>query len=315
MQKKILITGAFGLVGSDLIERLGQKFGKDSLVLLSHSTKNDIPYAIEDGDVRDKEGLEKIIKKYKINEIYHLAGLLSVGGEKNPSLAWDVNLNGLRNILDLALSYRCKVFWPSSIAVFGPTTPKENTPQHTILEPTTMYGVTKLAGELLCQYYFLRYGVDVRSLRYPGLIGYKAPPGDGTTEYSIHIFYEALKNNSYSCFLKEDAMLPMMYIDDAIKGTIDLMEADFKSISIRTSYNFSAISFTPRDLAGELKKLIPGFSVDYKPDARQKIADSWPKIIDDSQARADWGWSHEFDLPKMTKVMLDNLRIKLGIAE
>jgi nucleoside-diphosphate-sugar epimerase len=313
MAKKILITGAFGLVGSDLVDKLAEKFDKSCLVLLSHATKNDIPYRIEDGDVRDKEGLEKIIKEHGINEIYHLAGLLSVGGEKNPSLAWDVNLNGLRNILDLAVTYKCKVFWPSSIAVFGPTTPKTKTPQHTILEPTTMYGITKLTGELLCQYYFSRYGVDIRSLRYPGLIGYKAPPGDGTTEYSVHIFYEALKHNSYSCFLKEDAMLPMMYIDDAIKGTIDLMEADSEKISIRTSYNFSAISFTPKELADELKKLIPDFKIDYKPDARQKIAESWPKTIDDSQARSDWGWKHDVDLPKMTKVMLENLRIKLGI--
>lgn len=312
MSKKILVTGAFGLVGSDLVDKLAKKYGKESLVLLSHSTKNNLPYIIEDGDIKDKNNLETIIKRHDISQIYHLAGILSVGSEKDPTLAWEVNLNGLRNVLDLAVSYKCKVFWPSSIAVFGPTTPKVKTPQHTVLEPTTIYGVAKVSGELLCQYYFLKYGLDVRSLRYPGLIAYKAPPGDGTTEYSVHIFYEALKHNSYTCFLKEDSMLPMMFIDDAIKGTIGLMEADPKKISIRTSYNFSAISFTPKELSDELKKLLPGFKISYEPDNRQKIADSWPKSIDDSKAREDWGWAHQFDLPKMTKVMLENLREKLG---
>lgn len=310
---KILITGAFGLVGSDLVDKLTEKHGKENLILLSHETKNDVPYAVEKGDVRNKEEIENIIKRHNIGDIYHLAGLLSVGAEKDPSLAWDVNVNGLKNILDLAVLYKCKVFWPSSIAVFGPTTPQAETPQHTVLEPTTIYGAAKVIGELLCQYYFLRYGLDVRSLRYPGLIGYKAPPGDGTTEYSIHIFYGALKNHSYTCFLKEDSMLPMMFIDDAVKGTIDLMEADSEKISIRTSYNFSAISFTPKDLADEIKKLIPDFTMNYEPDQRQKIADSWPKSIDDSEARQDWGWSHGYDLSKMTNVMLENLRIKLGI--
>lgn len=312
--KKILVTGAFGLVGTDLVEKLAEKFGERNIVLLAHSTKNEVPYTVEEGDVTSKEKLEDIIKQHKISEIYHLAGLLSVGGEKNPALAWEVNLNGLRNILDLATVYKCKVFWPSSIAVFGPTTPKINTPQHTILEPTTMYGITKLTGELLCQYYFSRYGVDVRSLRYPGLIGYKAPPGDGTTEYSVHIFYGALNNKSYECFLKEDSMLPMMYIDDAVAGTIELMEADPEKISIRTSYNFSAISFTPEDLAREIKKLMPDFKITYKPDHRQKIAESWPKSIDDSKARDDWGWKHEYDLPKMTKIMIEGLSKKLGIS-
>lgn len=295
-----------------MVDKLAQKHGKESLVLISHTTRKDVPYAIEGGDVRDKSKLEGIIKRHDIGQIYHLAGILSVGSEKDPPLAWDVNLNGLRNILDLGVSYKCKIFWPSSIAAFGPTTPKIETPQHTILEPTTIYGVAKVSGELLCQYYFLKYGLDVRSLRYPGLIGYKAPPGDGTTEYSVHIFYEAIKHNSYTCFLKEDAMLPMMFIDDAVKGTIDLMEADPKKISIRTSYNFAAISFTPKDLVGELKKLMPGFTVSYEPDNRQKIAESWPRSIDDSKAREDWGWKHEFDLSKMTKIMLKNVKLKLA---
>ena len=309
--KKILVTGAFGLVGSDLIIELGRIYGKKNIILLAHETKRQVDYPLENGDVRDRNQLKRIIGKYNVGQIYHLAGLLSVGGEKNPPLAWDININGLRNVLDLAVENKCSVFWPSSIAVFGPTTPRENTPQHTILEPTTMYGVTKLAGELLCQYYFLKYALDVRSLRYPGLIAYNAPPGDGTTEYSVHIFYGALKNKSYSCFLKKGTVLPMMFIDDAVKGTIKLMAADPKKLSVRTSYNFAAISFAPEELVSEIKKLMPGFKNDYKPDHRQKIADSWPKTIDDSQARKDWGWRHEYNLPKMTRLMLEKLGIKL----
>ena len=309
--KKILVTGAFGLVGSDLIAALSKKYPKESLIAISHKATGSTHAIIEKADVRDVPTLEAIIKKYEITDIYHLAGLLSVGSEKNPQLAWEVNLGGLKNILDLAVKYKIKVFWPSSIAAFGPTTPKINTPQHTILEPTTMYGVNKVAGELLCQYYFLRYGLDVRSLRYPGLTGYKAPPGDGTTEYSVHIFYGALNEGRYSIFLKEDARLPMMYIDDAIEGTIQLMEAPSENITIRTSYNFGAISFTPKELAEELVKLVPGFTYDYKPDQRQKIAESWPQSIDDSQARKDWGWQPTFDLARMTKVMYEGLKIKL----
>ncbi|MFO0703611.1 MAG: NAD-dependent epimerase/dehydratase family protein [Patescibacteria group bacterium] len=310
--KKILVTGAFGLVGSDLVMALSQKYGKENIVAVSHKSTHDIPAIMEKGDVRDKEGLDKILEKYNITDIYHLAGLLSVGSEKDPDLAWDVNLGGLKNVLDLAVKYKCKVFWPSSIAAFGPTTPKHNTPQHTILEPTTMYGVNKVAGELLCQYYFLRYGVDVRSLRYPGLTGYKAPPGDGTTEYSVHIFYGALNDGHYDIFLKEDARLPMMYIDDAIDGTIALMEAPKENITVRTSYNFGAISFTPKELAKELVKIHPGFTYGYKVvDVKQKIAESWPQTIDDSQARADWGWKPKYDLPKMTKTMYEGLKKKL----
>lgn len=310
--KKILVTGAFGLVGSDLIATLSQKYPRESLVALSHKASGSDYAIVEKGDVTDSTGLEAIIKKHEITEIYHLAGLLSVGSEKNPQLAWEVNLGGLKNILDLAVKYTCKVFWPSSIAAFGPTTPKINTPQHTILEPTTMYGVNKVAGELLCQYYFLRYGLDVRSLRYPGLTGYKAPPGDGTTEYSVHIFYGAIKEKKYTIFLKEDARLPMMYIDDAIKGSIALMEAPSEKITVRTSYNFAAMSFTPHELAEEVKKLVPDFTYDYAPDGRQKIAESWPHSIDDSQARADWGWKPQFDLVKMTKTMYEGLQKKLN---
>lgn len=306
-----MVTGAFGLVGSDLIETLSKKYGKDSVIAISHRSSSDIPALIEKGDVRNKEEISNIIKRHNINEIYHLAGILSVGSEKDPNLAWDVNLGGLKNILDLAVENNIKVFWPSSIAAFGHTTPKVNTPQHTTLEPTTMYGVNKVAGELLCQYYNKKYNLDVRSLRYPGLTGYKAPPGDGTTEYSVHIFYGAIQQKHYSIFLKEDAMLPMMYIDDAIKGTIQLMEAPSESITIRTSYNFTAMSFTPKELAEEVKLLVPDFTYDYKPDERQKIAESWPQSIDDSQARKDWGWEHSFNLKKMTQTMYEGLKQKL----
>ena len=313
VMKRILVTGAFGLVGSDLVPVLQKKFGKANVIALGNKTigKN-FDGVLVKGDVREKKTLEKIVKQYKIIEVYHLAGLLSVGGEKNPDLAWDVNINGLRNVLELARDYKLKVFWPSSIAAFGPTTPKQKTPQHTVLEPTTIYGVTKLSGELLCQYYFLRWGVDVRSLRYPGLIGYQAPPGDGTTEYSVHIFYGLLKEQKYSCFLKADARLPMMYIDDAIRGTVALMDAPAKNISIRTSYNFAAINFTPKELVAEIKKLYPAFTCTYDPDpVKQRIAESWPASIDDTQACHDWGWKHAYNLEKMTKIMIEGLKRKL----
>jgi len=313
--KKILVTGAFGLVGSNLVSVLQKKYGLENVFALGNKT---IPEEFKGelvlGDVRDYKAISQIIKKHKISEVYHLAGLLSVGGEKNPDLAWDVNINGLRNILELAKEHKLKVFWPSSIAAFGPTTPKKMTPQNTILEPTTIYGVTKVTGELLCQYYFKRWGVDVRSLRYPGLIGYDAPPGDGTTEYSVHIFYELLKENKYSCFLKSDARLPMMYIDDAIRGTVKLMDASSKNISVRTSYNFAAINFTPEELVNQIKKLYPNFICTYNPDPiKQKIAESWPQSIDDKIARREWGWEYEYNLNKMTKTMIVGLKEKLNL--
>ena len=315
MKKAILVTGAFGLVGSDLVPALQKKYGAPLVFALGNKTiPKDFRGQLVKGDVRDLSSLKKIVKKHNIGIVYHLAGLLSVGGEKHPDLAWDVNLNGLRNILDLARDERLRVFWPSSIAAFGPTTPKDMTPQHTVIEPTTMYGVTKYAGELLCQYYHLRWGVDVRSLRYPGLIGYKAPPGDGTTEYSVHIFYGLLKENAYNPFLKADARLPMMYIDDAIRGTMQLMAAPAKNITVRTSYNFAAINFTPKELVSEIKKLYPAFTAAYVPDpVKQRIAEGWPKSIDDRQARKDWGWKPKFDLPTMTKTMINGLKKKLAI--
>lgn len=314
--KKILVTGAFGLVGSDIVPALSKKFGAENVYALGNKTiPEDFKGQLVKGDVRDMASLKNIVETHKITEVYHLAGLLSVGGEKNPDLAWDVNVEGLRNVLELAKTYKLRVFWPSSIAAFGPTTPKQMTPQNTVLEPTTIYGVTKVTGELLCQYYFLRWGVDVRSLRYPGLIGYQAPPGDGTTEYSVHIFYGLLKDKTYSCFLKEDARLPMMYINDAIKGTIDLMEAPSENITIRTSYNFGAINFTPKELVDEITIRYPDFHVTYDPDpVKQKIAESWPQSIDDSVARKDWGWKPAFDLKKLTTVMIEGLKQKLTIT-
>ncbi len=310
---RILVTGAFGLVGSDLVEALQAKHGADQVIALGRQTiASDFQGILEQGDVRDMAAMRALVEKYDITEVYHLAGLLSVGGEKNPELAWDVNVNGLRNILELARDKQLKVFWPSSIAAFGPTTPKQDVPQHTSLEPTTIYGVSKVTGELLCQYYFKRYGVDVRSLRYPGLNGYKAAPGDGTTEYAIHIFYGLLKDNAYTCFLKDDARLPMMYMDDAIKGTIALMEAPAANITVRTSYNFGAISFTPAELVAEIQKISPDFQISYAPDARQQIAESWPQTIDDSRARQDWGWQESFDLAAMTQALYEGVKAKMA---
>ena len=313
MKRRILVTGAAGLMGTDLVLALQKKIGEENVISLRHSEEHP-PFQgmVELGDVRDRNQLELLIKKYQITEVYHLAGILSAGGEKNPELAWDVNVNGLRNVLSLAVHHRFKIFWPSSIAVFGPTTPKERVPQHTILEPETMYGVNKVAGELLCQYFFTRFGVDVRSLRYPGILGYKAPPGDGTTEYAIHIFYGAVQQSRYVSYINSGTILPMMYMDDAIDGTMKLMEASKESISIRTSYNFSAIQFAPEDLVEEIKRHNPRFACEYQPDSRQKIADSWPRSIDDSQARKDWGWSHSYDLKKLTAIMYEQIKAKIA---
>jgi nucleoside-diphosphate-sugar epimerase len=309
---KILVTGAFGQIGSELVPALQEKHGQDNVVALGNQTiPPDYPGLLEVGRLPDKALLKTIIEKHQIDTIYHLVSLLSATGEQNPDLAWDVNMNSLKDVLDLARDHHLKVFWPSSIAAFGPTTPRQNTPQQTVLEPSTIYGVTKVAGELLCQYYFHKYGVDVRSVRYPGLISWKAEPGGGTTDFAVAIFYEALKTGSYDCFVRSDTMLPMMYMDDAVRGTIELMEASPENITIRTSYNFAALSFTAEELAQEIKKHLP-LEVTYTPDHRQNIADSWPQSIDDAQARQDWHWRHQVDLPQMTKIMLANLKQKLG---
>ena|SRR3989344_2057410 len=316
MSERILIIGSSGMVGVSLALALREKFGGENVIASDVREENPAlkgsgPYMAL--DALKKDAVKKVIEAEKITSVYLLAGLMSAGAEKNPNLAWDLNMNGLKNLLDLAVDLKFKIFWPSSIAVFGPTTPRENTPQHTILEPSMIYGVTKLAGELLCQYYFNRYGVDVRSLRYPGLISWKSEPGPGTTEYAVEIFYGALKENKFTCPLGPDTYLPMMYMEDAIRGTLELMAAPGEKIKNRTSYNFSAISFSPAEIAEEVKKLVPGFEIEYEPDFRQAIADSWPKSIDDNEARRDWGWRHEYDLPKMTEVMLKNLKIKLNV--
>ncbi len=310
MKEKILVTGASGQIGSELFPALQAKYGRENIVSLDLKNMSNSDDMLYNFDVMDTYNLEKLFLKQNITTVYHLVALLSATGEKDPNLAWHLNMESLKNILDLCVKYKSKLFWPSSIAAFGPTTPRHSTQQHTIMEPTTMYGVTKLAGELLCTYYKRKYGLDVRSLRYPGLISWKAEPGGGTTDYAIAIFYEAIKSGKYTCFLNDDSMLPMMYMDDAIRGTIELMDADEKKLS-KMSYNFSAISFTPKELAEEINKHI-SVKVDYSPDFRQKIADSWPASIDDSHSKNDWGWKHEFDLKKMTKIMLEKLGEKLG---
>lgn len=309
---KILVTGAFGQIGSELVPELQKKFGEENVISLGHiNIADDFKGKLEVGDVTDKDFLERVIKKHKINTIYHMVSILSANGEKNPKLAWQVNM-GLKDILDLSVDNNIKLFWPSSIAAFGETTPRKNTPQHTVLEPTTMYGVTKVAGELLCQYYHQKFGLDVRSVRYPGLISWKTPPGGGTTDYAVAIFYDGLTKGEYECFVKEDTILPMMYMDDAVRGTIEIMDADAKDIKIRTSYNLAAISFTAKELEESIKRYM-SIDVRYNPDGRQKIADSWPDSIDDSTARKDWGWEHKFDLDKMTDDMIKNLRLKFNM--
>lgn len=312
--KKILVTGAFGQIGSELVPALQKKHGKENVIAMGHSTiDSNFDGILEKADSRNKESIAEIIKKHDIGTIYHLVSLLSVKGEIDPSVTWEINMTGLKHILDLGVEHQLKIFWPSSIAAFGPSTPKDNTPQHTVLEPTTIYGVTKYAGEGLCRYYNVKYGLDVRSVRYPGIISWKTPPGGGTTDYAVAIFYDGLKTGKYECFVRADTMLPMMYISDAIKGTIDLMEAPFEKIKVRNSYNISAVNFKAEELATELKKHIPGLEVTYKPDKRQLIADSWPNSIDDTEARSDWGWKYEFDLSKMTEDMVINLKREFGV--
>lgn len=312
--RKILVTGAFGQIGSELVPALMAKYGQENVIAVGHhSIPKDFAGTVEIvSDITDKAALELLIKKHDIGTIYHLVSLLSAKGEVDPTLTWHINMDGLKHVLDLAVTYKLKVFWPSSIAAFGPTTPRDNTPQRTVLEPTTMYGVTKVAGENLCHYYFRKYGVDVRSIRYPGIISWKAEPGGGTTDYAVAIFYEGLKTGRYTCFVGPETVLPMMYMDDAVKATMQLMEADSDKLTVRTSYNLAAISFSAVELATEINKHLP-VTVSYEPDHRQKIADSWPKSIDDSTARTDWGWSHSFDLSQMTQEMLKQLRVKFGM--
>ncbi|HNC38763.1 MAG TPA: L-threonine 3-dehydrogenase, partial [Chitinophagaceae bacterium] len=312
MQKeKILVIGASGQIGVELTMALRNIYGNANVIASDLREQNPLlegtgPYVSL--DVMNKEMLHVQVIRQGITQIYLLAAILSATGEKNPSLAWNLNMTGLLNVLDIAREEKLhKVYWPSSIAVFGPTSPKQNCPQQTIIEPTTVYGISKYAGEFWCHYFHQRFGVDVRSLRYPGLISYKSPPGGGTTDYAVEIFHEALEEKRYECFLNEGTYLPMMYMPDAIRATIELMEAPAEKISIRTSYNISGMSFSPKEIGAEIKKHIPDFSISYKPDYRQAIADSWPQSIDDSVARRDWNWKEEYDLSAMTKDMLENL--------
>jgi nucleoside-diphosphate-sugar epimerase len=309
---KILVIGACGQIGVELTLALRKIYGSANVVASDLREENELlkgtgPYVSM--DVMNKEMLHVQVIRQNITQIYLLAAILSATGEKNPNLAWHLNMQGLLNVLDIAREEHLdKVYWPSSIAVFGPTSPKQNCPQQTVIEPTTVYGISKYAGEFWCNYYHQRYGVDVRSIRYPGLISYKSAPGGGTTDYAIEIYLEALAEKKYKCFLREDSYLPMMYMPDAIRATMELMHAPANQISVRTSYNISGMSFSPKEIAASIQKHIPEFQLSCEPDYRQGIADSWPQSIDDTVANKDWGWKPEYDLDKMTADMLDNLK-------
>jgi nucleoside-diphosphate-sugar epimerase len=311
--QRILVIGACGQIGTELTIALRGIHGDENVVATDVrepelSFKQQGPF--ETLDVLNADQLSEIIDRYGVTEIYHLAALLSATAEKDPIFGWELNMGGLLNVLETAVAKKItKVFWPSSIAAFGPTTPRLDTPQDTVMDPDTVYGISKLAGERWVEYYWKKYDLDVRSVRYPGLISYGAPPGGGTTDYAVEIFYEALKGNNYTSFLKEDARLPMMYMPDAIRGTIELMQAPADAIQVRSSYNFASMSFTPAEIAAEIKKHHPDFDVDYEPDYRQTISESWPASIDDAVAREQWGWSHTYDLEKMTVDMLANVKI------
>jgi nucleoside-diphosphate-sugar epimerase len=312
MSTKILIIGACGQIGTELTKKLRNIYGVDN-VIASDIRKLNIDIVnegiFEVVNALDYNQIEHLIEQYQITDVYLMAALLSATAEKNPAFAWDLNMNSLFHVLNLAKAKKIqKIFWPSSIAVFGPTTPRINTPQYTIMEPTTVYGISKQTGERWCEYYHHIYGVDVRSIRYPGLISWSTEPGGGTTDYAVDIYHKALKDGKYECFLSEDTALPMMYMDDAIRATVEIMQAPSENIKIRSSYNLAGVSFTPKEIAAEIKNHIPDFTISYKPDFRQKIADSWPASIDDTAAQKDWQWKHNFDLASMTVEMLENLR-------
>lgn len=309
--QKVLVIGANGQLGSELTEALREKWGTENVI----ATDIRQPRQRQEGerfeilDALDKEGVYKLIKSESITQVYHLAAVLSASGEKNPHFAWRLNMDSLFNVLEAARELKVsKIYWPSSIAVFGPDTPKKDTPQFTICNPSTVYGISKLAGEQWCEYYWKKWGVDVRSLRYPGLIGYKELPGGGTTDYAVEIYHKALEGETYTCFLDKGTYLPMMYMPDAVKATLQLMDAPSESITIRSSYNLAAISPAPEDFATAIQQHIPDFKIQYQPDFRQQIADSWPDSIDDSKARSDWGWQPAYDLSRMTQDMLQQLK-------
>jgi len=308
---KLLVIGAGGQLGSELTKALVNTHGSDAVIAtdFQESVKSKFAYCrFKTLDVLDKDAIANLIQEEKITQVYHLAAILSANGEKNPVQAWDINMQGLLNVLDLAKEMKLdKVFWPSSIAVFGPNSPKSNTPQDAFKNPTTVYGISKLAGEHWCEYYFNTYGVDVRSLRFPGLIGYKSLPGGGTTDYAVDIYYKAVNKEPFTCFLQEDTALPMMYMEDAVQATLQLMAAPASNIQIRTSYNLAGMSFSPKEIAESIRSHYPEFSLTYAPDFRQKIADSWPSSINDDCARNDWGWKALYDLPKMTTEILTKL--------
>ena len=318
--KKILITGALGQIGSELTTSLRKRYGDKKVIAsdikprLEGTIGQDGPF--EHIDCLNAQEIYSTVKKYKIDTVFHLAAILSASGEKNPQLAWKVNINGLYNVLEIAREYKCAVFTPSSIAAFGPSTPKDSTPQETIQRPTTIYGLTKVTGELLCDYYHSKYGVDTRGVRFPGIISYTTLPGGGTTDYAVEIFYQALKNKQYTCFLDKDTCLDMMYIPDGLKAAVNLMEADPSRLKYRNAYNVTAESFNPEQLAGEIKKYIPDFEINYDVDPMlQAIADSWPNRLDDSAApREDWGWSPDYDLKATTKDMIEKLKNKLHVS-
>jgi len=310
--KKIMVTGSVGQIGSELTMLLRKKYGNDNVIATGHKTlpkpelRDSGPF--EFINVAKKETIEEVIKKYDVDTVYHMSAILSAVGEKNPHLCWDVNMNGTKNLMDLAIEHKMtRIFIPSSIAAFGPETPIDNTPQETVLKPRTMYGVTKVAGELLCDYYVRHFGLDVRGCRYPGIISNETLPGGGTTDYAVAIYYEAVKNKKYTCFVREDTRLPMMYMPDCLKATIDLMYADFDKLKHYSDFNVTAMSFSAGELAASIKKHIPEFECTFEPDFRQEIADSWPNSIDDRAAREEWGWKPDYDLEAMTKDMLDTL--------
>ncbi|WP_296700878.1 NAD-dependent epimerase/dehydratase family protein [Algoriphagus sp.] len=309
--EKILVIGAAGQLGSELTKSLSDIYGGEQVIAtdLNEAARSKFDYCrFEVLDIMNQDVAKDLIKKENVKQIYHLAAVLSATGEKRPLFAWDLNMDSLLFVLETARELKLdKVYWPSSIAVFGPNTPKINTPQYCVKEPNTVYGISKQAGERWCEYYFQKYNVDVRSLRYPGLIGYKSLPGGGTTDYAVDIYHKALSGEKFNCFLREDSYLPMMYMPDAIKATLDLMQAPKDLVKIRSSYNLSAMSFSPKEIYQSILKHNPKFEIEYNPDFRQAIADSWPDSIDDSCAQKDWGWKPEFDLNKMTEDILENL--------